>query len=167
MRKDAAIGIVFNKDRSQVLLVKRRDVPVWVLPGGGIEQGENSSEAVIREVFEETGLKVEVMRKAAKYSPVNKLARYTEIYECLSTKGYLQKGSETAEIQFFHLNHLPKNFFFLHEHWLKEAIENSSKLIERPLDQVTYWNLAKYFLRHPFWVIRFLLTLVKSHIKEQ
>jgi 8-oxo-dGTP diphosphatase len=32
--------ILFNKNRSEVLLIKRKDIPVWVLPGGGIDPGE-------------------------------------------------------------------------------------------------------------------------------
>jgi 8-oxo-dGTP diphosphatase len=160
MRKDAAIGLVFNEDKSQILLVKRRDVPVWVLPGGGVENGESFAEAVTREVFEETGLKVEVVRKIALYTPINSLARLTETYECRVVDGSLQVSHETKEIQFFPSKQLPKNFFFLHEEWLKDALKNSHRPIERPLTNVTYWNLAKYFVKHPFWVMRFLSTLL-------
>lgn len=162
MRKDAAIGIIFNEDRSQVLLTKRKDVPVWVLPGGGIEDGENSEDAILREVYEETGLKVKIIRKSAEYTPINKLARFTEIFECSPTEGQLQQGPETEAIQFFELNNLPKNFFFLHEEWLQDCLKNPSTLIRKPLTQITYLNLAKYFLQHPFWVLRFLFTLLKN-----
>ena len=68
MRKNAAIGIIFNQERAEVLLVKRQDVPVWVLPGGGVESDENSGDAVVREVLEETGLRVKVIRKALNIS---------------------------------------------------------------------------------------------------
>ncbi len=162
MRRNAAIGVIFNQDRSQVLLVKRQDVPVWVLPGGGVEEGENSSDAVIREVLEETGLTVTIVRKVAEYTPINNLARFTEIYECAHLEGSLQKGPETRAIQFFPIKQLPKNLFFVHEEWLQDAFKNLSNPIQRPLNNVTYWNLAKYFLRHPFWVLRFLSTLMKS-----
>lgn len=42
-------------NHQKLLLVKRRDVPVWVFPGGGIEKGETPERAVVREVFEESG----------------------------------------------------------------------------------------------------------------
>ena len=44
----------------KVLLIKRAKEPFrgnWQLPGGKIEQGETSEEAVVREVIEEIGLK--------------------------------------------------------------------------------------------------------------
>lgn len=34
----------------------------WTLPGGGIEAGESPAEAAMREVWEETGLRVRAMR---------------------------------------------------------------------------------------------------------
>ena len=36
-------GQSYSEDRKEILLIKRRDVPVWVLPGGGIDSGESRS----------------------------------------------------------------------------------------------------------------------------
>lgn len=50
-------------DGARVVLVKRGQPPLkgaWSLPGGGVELAETLSEAVVREVREETGLEVEV-----------------------------------------------------------------------------------------------------------
>ena len=51
--KQAVYGIVFNNDKTEVLLIKRRDIPVWVLPGGGLDQGESPETGAVREVLEE------------------------------------------------------------------------------------------------------------------
>jgi len=54
-----AYGIALKNE--QILLVKKQRGPYtkkWDLPGGGIEEGENSIEALIREFSEETGYKV-------------------------------------------------------------------------------------------------------------
>lgn len=54
--------IVFDED-NRILMV-RQDHPertVWMVPGGGIEDGENSAQAAVREVLEETGLEVEIL----------------------------------------------------------------------------------------------------------
>jgi 8-oxo-dGTP pyrophosphatase MutT (NUDIX family) len=55
-------GVIFDRnDRRLVLLVRKRDTRVrrfhWRLLKGGVNRGETKVEALMREVFEETGLK--------------------------------------------------------------------------------------------------------------
>ena len=56
--------VIVNK---RVLLVKRRDFPLWDLPGGVVESGELPSEAAIREMYEETGYEVQIDYEFARY----------------------------------------------------------------------------------------------------
>ena len=51
--RDRATAVVIRDGK--VLLVLGRG-PVYLMPGGGIEQGESPAEAAARELFEETGL---------------------------------------------------------------------------------------------------------------
>lgn len=51
-------GIVLN-DQEEVLLVRTHNSG-WVFPGGQVENEENLVEALIREVFEESGINIEV-----------------------------------------------------------------------------------------------------------
>ncbi len=150
----AAIGIVLTKDESQILLVKRHDVPVWVLPGGGIEENELPSSSVKREIFEETGFHVRILRQCALYFPINGLAAQTFIFKCQIDSGSATLSDETREVALFYLNQLPPSFFFIHEGWLKENL-NSSLLISRSLNEITYWAVFRYFLKHPLMVLRF------------
>jgi 8-oxo-dGTP pyrophosphatase MutT (NUDIX family) len=58
----AARAIVFNS-KNELLLVSRNGTR-WHFPGGSLEEDESSQDLCIREVYEETGLKVEVISPA-------------------------------------------------------------------------------------------------------
>lgn len=77
LMKKSAIAIIFNDTKTKLLLIKRRDVPVWVLPGGGLEENEVPFEGAVREALEETGLTVKIERQVAEYQPINRLAAQT------------------------------------------------------------------------------------------
>lgn len=58
----SVVAVIVNSD-DQVLLTKRNVPPFqgeWVMPGGKIDLGEPIVQALIREVWEEVGLEVEV-----------------------------------------------------------------------------------------------------------
>ncbi len=60
----AAVGAVIKKG-GRVLLVKRRFEPSrekWSIPGGLVELGERVKDAVKREIYEEVGLKIRLIR---------------------------------------------------------------------------------------------------------
>jgi 8-oxo-dGTP diphosphatase len=155
----AAIGIVWAQMGESVVLVKRRDVPVWVLPGGGVDPAETSIDAVIREVLEETGLEVTVEHQIAQYTPINRLAAPTALFSCKIIGGSLQPcAREAADVGVFFLDALPKNFFFVHHQWLLDFNEYQGATLYKPINSVTYSALFGYLLRHPLWVIRFLIT---------
>jgi ADP-ribose pyrophosphatase YjhB (NUDIX family) len=56
------VGAIIKDDGGRLLLVQRGHEPgkgLWSVPGGKVEAGETDTEAVKREVLEETGLIVE------------------------------------------------------------------------------------------------------------
>ena len=60
------IGAVVFDEQGRLLLVKRANPPAqgkWSLPGGRLKSGETSEDGVVREVREETGLDVKVVRE--------------------------------------------------------------------------------------------------------
>lgn len=151
----AAFAIIFKDN--QILLTERQDVPVWVLPGGGVEAGETSRAACIREVREETGLHVAITKQSLKLHPVNSLAAPTDVYLCRITGGTLTLTEETRSIAWFPIDQLPKSTFWPHVEWIKEAMI-SQELVERKLNEISYFNLIKFFVKHPWTVLRFAFT---------
>ncbi|MDD9951433.1 MAG: NUDIX domain-containing protein [Zetaproteobacteria bacterium] len=46
---------IFANSEQQILVGKRKDIDVWQLPQGGVDEGESLREALVREVREELG----------------------------------------------------------------------------------------------------------------
>lgn len=156
---ETAIGIVFD-EAERVLLVKRRDVPVWVLPGGGIDEGETPEDATVREVAEETGVSVEITRKTAEYAPGGKLTLPVHVFACEVKEGVPHATSETLDAAFFALDQLPPLFFHIHREWVEDAINHPEEIVRRPLKGITLWPLFKRYWQHPQVMVRAFLAQV-------
>ena len=99
-------------DSGRVLLVQRGREPLkgmWSLPGGMLEVGESLHEGVAREVFEETGLKVEPIellelldRIVREESPSGLRVRYHYViadYLCRLVGGSLKASSDAEAVR--------------------------------------------------------------------
>ena len=149
--------IIFN-EKGEVLLIKRKDVPVWVLPGGGIDPGETAEDAAVRETVEETGFLVKLKRKIAEYTPANRITKFTHFYECEITGGEKTLTDETSDIAFFPLNKLPKRRIpppYLE--WIADA-KIGGETIHKTLTSITYPLFFKTLLLHPVLTFKFLIS---------
>ena len=60
-RHFCASAFVINPINKKILLVKHKDYDKWLQPGGHIKEDETPEEAAIREVYEETGIKITIL----------------------------------------------------------------------------------------------------------
>lgn len=150
-------GIVFSSDRKKVLLIQRKDVPVWVLPGGGVEINEDPESAILREILEETGLTVKIRRIVALYHPINRLAKKTYLYECTFLEGKLTTSFESKEVAFFPIDQLPDPMPPPYAEWINDSLI-IGPMKEKKLTSVTYKTLISSFFSHPILVLRFILA---------
>ncbi len=151
----ASFGIVLKGQN--ILLTQRKDVPVWVLPGGGVEPYETSEEACEREVLEETGLEVKILRQTMRLSPANSLSQPTNVFLCELVGGELTVTEETRSVAWYDIDSLPDDLFPPHRQWIQESLKHN-QLIIRDLTEINYTALLKYFMTHPWQVIRFGVT---------
>ena len=110
-------AVIFDEAREKVLLTKRADNGLWCLPGGGMDPGESVEETIIREVQEETGLIVRVLRLIGVYSDPNWLVVYNESdsvqivalnFEVEITAGEPGLSNETSDWDYYSLEEIDK-----------------------------------------------------------
>ena len=103
-------AILFDERREKVLLTRRTDNGRWCLPGGAMEAGESVAEACVREVWEETGLRVRVTRLVGVYSDPDQLVIYPDgtkvhivvlSFEAEVLGGELGLSNETTDFGYF------------------------------------------------------------------
>jgi 8-oxo-dGTP pyrophosphatase MutT (NUDIX family) len=119
-------------DAGRVLLQQRSDNGFWNLPGGGLELGESVAQACVREVREETGLEVEVLRLIGVYSapeittmsyPDGRVIQYvTSLFECRVIGGKLEVDAESLALNWFDPLELPTPFSPNHVPRLQDAL---------------------------------------------
>lgn len=112
------VGVIVWNEKTQLLLEKRRDCGWWGLPGGRIEPGESVCSAAVREVYEETGLIVEVQELLGVYSePVGRIVTFPDngdmvhlvdiIVQAHINSGGLRPSEESEDVRFFGIDELP------------------------------------------------------------
>jgi len=99
-------AVIFD-DKNRILLVKStyQRVHPWGLPGGGLNYGEAAEDAVLREVWEETSLKVKIdsLLFIKTWIP-DRIGMY---YLCDIQDGKFQPSDEVSEFGYFSLGNLP------------------------------------------------------------
>lgn len=114
-KRIGVFGIHFNRG---FLLVKRRDKPIWNLPGGIVEEYETPDEAMRREIREELGAKVRKLTLAnVYYKPHRKEVVITYVVDLWPF--VFRENDEAVEIKYF--TRLPKNLFESHKERIKDV----------------------------------------------
>ena len=109
--KVAAICVVPRGDK--VLMIRRgtdRGYGHWGLPGGYVDRGEVVEQAAAREVWEETGLRVEPGELVGLFSEEGDPV-IVAVYSSQETGGALEAGPEALEVGFFDIDDLPELAF--------------------------------------------------------
>ena len=140
------VGAVVKDDQGRLLLIKRGHAPgagLWSLPGGRIEPGETDTEALVREMREETGLVIDpgpligTVRRPARDGAVFDIRDYAATV----TGGTLHPGDDAADARWVDAREL-------------EALPMTEGLVET----LTGWGVLG--LRR-YWPSYFFLLLPK------
>ncbi|MCI7725678.1 MAG: NUDIX domain-containing protein [Clostridiales bacterium] len=105
--------------RGRLLLEKRRDSDIWGLVGGGCKKTENGLQAIVRETYEELGLRIpkERFQKLAVYDHPGRIAAFRDgsiwrmvivVYGLdLPEEPQIRISSESKELRFFTREEIP------------------------------------------------------------
>jgi ADP-ribose pyrophosphatase YjhB (NUDIX family) len=131
--KVGADAAIFN-DRGEILLMERADGSGWCLPCGWVEANERPVDAAVREVYEETGLQVEVRQLVGVFTRQASLRNGPDsmiavVHLCRITGGRLRLSHEglalkywpIEEMRAWHPNH-DKYARAAHKMWQSEQL---------------------------------------------
>lgn len=119
---------ILEKD-GRICLVKRSTGPFknyWALPGGFVDKGETLQHAIVKEVFEETGLHAKVLGFVNIYDSPKRDPRGHVVSIAFLLKragGRMKTSNETSEVRFFPAGKLPKNIAFDHAIIIRDALK--------------------------------------------
>ena len=110
-----------------LVLVKRKFEPFvddWCLPGGFMEATEHPEESAQREVFEETGLEVEISRLIGAETPGRGINVLILFYLAKQARGNMKAGDDASDVACFRRDQLPENIAFdLHRRMIRDFFE--------------------------------------------
>ncbi len=118
-------------EEGSILLIQRKHSPYkgsWALPGGFVEYGEKTEDAMVREMSEETGLKTKIVRLEGVYSDPHRDPRghtVTIVYLVERVGGRVNAGDDAIGAKFFKVNELP-DLAFDHAIVVKDAFQRLS-----------------------------------------
>ena len=106
-------GVVFQEDK--ILLVREiADAGRWTLPGGWADVNDTPTQAVVREILEESGFETQVVKLLAVYdrerqqhTPSFPYSVYKLFFQCQITGGQPLINHEVSEIAFFSEAQIP------------------------------------------------------------
>lgn len=99
------------KDKRVLLVrhagVEKPDFGDWVLPAGSVEHGESFEEALKREMMEETGLRIRIIRRVAEHvDPYTKDKLIN--FLCIPSTTKIERSSELKETKWFDLDEIQR-----------------------------------------------------------
>ena len=126
MKLQVSVSAVVVKGK-KILLIRRAQSDEfgrkgsWTLPCGRIEIYEDPNKAIIREVKEETGLKVKIIKPLGVWNKKkNDIWRISICYLCGCKNGKIKLSKEHDDFLWIHFKEINKTKF---EKWIKEYVK--------------------------------------------
>jgi len=108
-----AVGAVVGNEAGEILLVQRADSGIWLYPTGWADIGYSAAEVAVKEVYEETGIRCEVVGLLGVLDGLRlgftRIPLYSLVFHCRAIGGDLVAHPlETADVGWFTEDALPE-----------------------------------------------------------
>ena len=118
----------FDGHELKVLLIERGIEPykgAWAFPGGFLRMDESAEQCALRELKEETGLRLNYLKQFKTFTDVNRDPRERVIsiaFYALAKKSDVHGGDDAAQAKWFAIKEVP-HLAFDHDYILRKAME--------------------------------------------
>ena len=104
--------IIFNDDRTKVLMVREKELQAYSLPGGWADLYDTPSETAKNESKQEAGVDIEIIRlvgltSRTPFKSNKNVPEYVAIFEAKATSELGEHEYETDDVNWFDINNLP------------------------------------------------------------
>ncbi|MFZ5366243.1 MAG: NUDIX domain-containing protein [Patescibacteria group bacterium] len=145
-----SVSVLVLNEKGEILLTQRYDLKTWGFPGGMIEKGEEPEKTAKREVKEETGIKIKIMRLTAIYLNDHPLWKnIIFFFKAKKESGNLKRQEgETLKVSWVKKQDLPK---FLSPRHYQRFLDATASSQEIKLRVERYFPLPLKKLPLFFW----------------
>lgn len=139
------VGAIILKDNRFLMTGNKREDYLYSV-GGRIKFGETAKEAVIREVFEETGVNMEVDRLGFVHE------------NCFIGDAPSNMGKPIYEISFFFYMKVPDDFEPVSKSFTDDGCEEFLKWVSFDEEMIIYPEFFRTELKHPQKTVKHMVT---------
>ncbi len=119
------VGAIVGNDDGELLLIQRSDSGIWLYPTGWADVGYSAAEVAVKEVWEETGIKSEVVDMLGVYDGMRlgftRIPLYSVVFHLRAIGGELKPHPlECTDVGFFTEDNMPEPMYAT-DRWAPQA----------------------------------------------